>query len=79
MPSPKCAVSVGQMSESLKRKLLKCKRTSRMVAVTRDFHVIAARVAARLSAVLGAISYVTKAWDVRALSGLSIRHCNSLL
>jgi hypothetical protein len=45
-----------------------------MVAVTRDFDVFASRVTTSISAVLFSISYIAKAWYVRALVGLLIRH-----
>ena len=50
-----------------------------MVALTRDFHVFASRVTTGISAVLFSIAYIAKAWDVRALFRLFIRHCNSVL
>jgi hypothetical protein len=50
-----------------------------MVALTRDFNVLASRVTTRLSAVLFSVSHIAEAWDVRALSGLSIRHLHSVL
>ena len=45
-----------------------------MVALTRDFHVFASRVTARLSAVFFSITHIAKAWYVRALLRLTIRH-----
>ncbi len=50
-----------------------------MVALTRDFDVVASRVTTRISAVLFPIAYIAKAWDVRALFRLLIRHYNSVL
>ncbi len=50
-----------------------------MVALTRDFHVFASRIAARLSAVFFSIPHIAKAWYVRALLRLTIRHFNSVL
>jgi hypothetical protein len=50
-----------------------------MVALTRDFDVFASRVTTRISAVLFPIAYIAKAWDVRALFRLLIRHYNSVL
>jgi hypothetical protein len=50
-----------------------------MVALTRDFHVLASRVTTRPSAILFPVWYIAEAWDVRALSCLLIRHCNSIL
>ena len=47
-----------------------------MVALTRDFHVFASGVTTRISAVLFSIAYIAKAWDVRALFRLLIRHHN---
>jgi hypothetical protein len=45
-----------------------------MVALTRDFHIVAARFSTRVSAVFFSISYIAKAWYVRTLFGLLIRH-----
>jgi hypothetical protein len=50
-----------------------------MVALTRDFHVVTACVATRLSTVFVSISYIAKAWYVRALLRFSIRHFDSIL
>ena len=50
-----------------------------MVALTRDFHVVASRVTACLSAVLFSFRYIAKAWYMRALSRLLIAHYNSVL
>ena len=50
-----------------------------MVALTRDFDVVASRVTTRISAVLFPIAYIAKAWDVRALFRLLIRHYSSAL
>ena len=50
-----------------------------MVALTRDFHVIASRVAARFSAVFFSIWYIAQARYVGALSHLFIRHYDSFL
>jgi hypothetical protein len=50
-----------------------------MVALTRDFDVLASRVTTRISAVLFSIGYITKAWNVRAFFHLLIRHYNSVL
>jgi len=45
-----------------------------MVALTRDLHVFTSRVTTRISAILLSISYIAKAWYVRALSRVLIRH-----
>ena len=45
-----------------------------MVALTRDFHVSASRVTTCIPAVLFSICYIAKAWYVRALLRLTIRH-----
>jgi hypothetical protein len=45
-----------------------------MTALTSDFNVFAARIAARLSAVFFSISHIAKAWYVRAFLRLLIRH-----
>jgi hypothetical protein len=45
-----------------------------MVALTRDFHIVASRHATRFSAVFVSISYIAQAWDVGALFRLLIRH-----
>jgi hypothetical protein len=50
-----------------------------MVALTRDFHILASRVTTRPSAILFSVCYIAEAWDVRALSCLLIRHYNSVL
>src|ERR1700730_17784791 len=50
-----------------------------MVALTRYLHVFASRVTTRLSAILFSVWYCARAWDVRALSCLLIRHYNSVL
>ena len=50
-----------------------------MVALTRDFHVFTSRVSASFSAVFFSVAYIAKTWYVRALFGLLIRHCNSIL
>jgi hypothetical protein len=47
--------------------------------LTRDFYVIASRVAARFSAVFFSIWYIAQARDVRALFHLFIRHYDSVL
>jgi hypothetical protein len=60
-------------------KLPNRERTCQMVALTRDFDVFASRVTTRISAVLFPIAYIAKAWDVRALFRLLIRHHNSVL
>ena len=46
-----------------------------MVALTRDFHIVASRHATRFSAVFVSISYIAQAWDVGALFRRLIRHC----
>jgi hypothetical protein len=50
-----------------------------MVTLTRDFHVFTSRVTASLPAVFFSVTYITKAWYVRAFFRLLIRHCNSIL
>jgi hypothetical protein len=50
-----------------------------MVALTRDFHVFAPRLAARFSAVFFSIWYIAQARYVRALSHLFICHYDSSL
>jgi hypothetical protein len=45
-----------------------------MVALTRNFHVVASRVTTRLSAVLFSIWHIAEAWYVRALFRLLIFH-----
>jgi hypothetical protein len=50
-----------------------------MIALTCDFHFLAARVTASFSAVLFAIRHVAQARYVRTLSSLLIRHYNSIL
>jgi hypothetical protein len=49
-----------------------------MVALTRDFHVFASRVAARFSAVFFSNWYIAQARYVRALSHLFIYHLRFL-
>jgi len=45
-----------------------------MIALTRDFHIIAARITARFSAVFFSVCYIAQARDVRALSHFFVRH-----
>jgi hypothetical protein len=50
-----------------------------MVALTRDFHVVAARVATRISAVLFSAWYIAQTRYVSALSGFLICHYDFVL
>jgi hypothetical protein len=52
-----------------------------MIALTRDFHVVATRVTTRFSAVFFSARHTAKAWYVRALVRLLIlvRHYNFVL
>jgi hypothetical protein len=79
MALPDLSLSAGQVSGTSRRDIPKCERTQRMVALTRDFHVVTPCIATRLSAVFVSISYIAKAWYMRALFHFSIRHFNSIL
>src|SRR5258708_2412735 len=72
---PNLSLSAGQVSGTSRREVPKYEWTQRMVALTRDFHVFASCIAARLSAVFFSIRHIAKAWYVRALLRLTIRHC----
>jgi hypothetical protein len=50
-----------------------------MVALTRDFHVVASCVAARVSAVLFPLWYIAQARYVCALSGFLVCHYDFVL
>ncbi len=50
-----------------------------MVALARDFHIVAACVAARISAVLFSSWYIAQTRYVCALSGFLIRHYDFVL
>ncbi len=50
-----------------------------MVALTCDFQIVTSRVPTRFSAVFFSIRCIAKAWDVRALFRLLIRHYNFIL
>jgi hypothetical protein len=50
-----------------------------MIALTRDFHIIAARITARFSAVFFSVCYVAQARYVRALFHLFVSHYGSFL
>jgi hypothetical protein len=50
-----------------------------MIALTRDFHVVATRITTRFSAVFFSARHIAKAWYVRALFRLLIRHYNFVL
>jgi hypothetical protein len=50
-----------------------------MIALTRDFHIIAARVTARCCAVFFSVCYIAQARYVRALFHPFIRHYDSFL
>ena len=50
-----------------------------MVALTCDFHVVAARIAARVSAVILSGWHIAQTRYVRALSSLLIRHYDFVL
>jgi hypothetical protein len=50
-----------------------------MIALTRDFHIVATCVATRFSAELFSIGHYAKAWYVRAHFLLWIRHYDSFL
>lgn len=47
-----------------------------MPALTRDFHFLTSRLTTNISAILLPVRYIAKAWDVRALFHLLIRHVN---
>jgi hypothetical protein len=76
---PDLALSGGQVARTSRRGLSKCEGTWRMIALTRDFHIVASRVPTRLSAVFVSIRYIAEAWYVGALSGLLSRHYNFVL
>src|SRR6202041_3195490 len=73
-PPPDPSLSAGQVSGASPREPPKCERTRRMIALTGDFHIIAARIAAGFSAVFFSVCYIAQARDVRALSHLLVRH-----
>ena len=50
-----------------------------MVALSCDFHIFTSRVTTRFSAVFLSSRYIAKAWKVRALFRLLIRHYSSAL
>src|SRR5258708_14345436 len=72
---PIFSLLAGHVSGTSRREVPKYEWTQRMVALTRDFHVFASCIAARLSAVFFSIRHIAKAWYVRALLRLTIRHC----
>jgi hypothetical protein len=65
---------IGQLGGTLIQGLPNRKRTCRMVALARDFHVFAARVTARISAVLLFVGYIAKTWNVGTFFRRLIRH-----
>jgi hypothetical protein len=74
-----CHQSVDQVSGDARHKRPNRERTARMVAVTCDFHVVASRVAARVSAVLSSPRYIAQTRYVCTLSSLLIRHYDFVL
>ena len=74
-----CYESVGHLSGKSRYKLPNRERTCRMVALTCDFHVVAARIAARVSAVILSGWHIAQTRYVRALSSLLIRHYDFVL
>ena len=50
-----------------------------MIALTSDFHIVAARITARFSALFFSVCYIAQARDVRALFHLFICHYDSFL
>src|ERR1700720_977325 len=74
-----CHESVGRLSGKSRYKLPNRERTSRMVALTRDFHVVASCVAARVSAVLFPRWHIAQTRYVCALSSLFVCHYDFVL
>jgi hypothetical protein len=74
-----CHESVDRLSGKSRYKLSNRERTRRMVALTRDFHVVASCVAARISAVLFSGWHIAQTRYVCALSGFLICHYDFVL
>jgi hypothetical protein len=71
--------SAGQISGTSSCKLPKREWTCQMVALTRDFHILASGVPTGFTAIFLAIRYIAQARQVSALLRLSIRHHDSVL
>jgi hypothetical protein len=68
------SLSIGQLGGTMNQELPDRERTCRMVALTRDFHVFAACITARISAVLLSIGNIAKTWNMRTFFRRLIRH-----
>lgn len=68
------SLSACELGRTLAQKLTGRKWTWRMVALTSDFDVFAARVAARLTAVFLPVCHIAETWDMRTLFRSWIRH-----